>query len=420
MEATDTDFNFLAAQNAAYGLGDCGQGGFQLSAQSTVVAGEQRVRIGCRMQWRRLADIPPLSPTPLDDTLATSQNDHCIITQWPLNDALTDPNDQYCGDLLKDIKDTNDNSLLFSQFRQRLEARVNEHNRILAAAALGQAGIFDVVTPAVVRRDPYFFANDGNKDRMFNKRGVEMTDTAFSLPAVTSFTQSQCKAAGLTLTFQSDVAGGVQRVRSVCGVRWAKVTAPLPVKEPPEPPTTASTSGDWCVIQQTPDTNDWPLPSNLVQCADEFAAAGNSFAGVYGSHDTLADTINNQWGAGLQLGDQRGKTLYLYGDTYYYPDGVDPRGAPTAPNYGNFLPNDCNRVYGAPEYLGAVVGTLQVLTRTCNVPWRTLADSPPPFAPVAATLALDNRASDQRRGVRDGFASVVASQSAQHHSLLRF
>ena len=416
VEATDTDFNFLAAQNAAYGLGDCGQGGFQLSAQSTVVAGEQRVRIGCRMQWRRLADIPPLSPTPLDDTLATSQNDHCIITQWPLNDALTDPNDQYCGDLLKDIKDTNDNSLLFSQFRQRLEARVNEHNRILAAAALGQAGIFDVVTPAVVRRDPYFFANDGNKDRMFNKRGVEMTDTAFSLPAVTSFTQSQCKAAGLTLTFQSDVAGGVQRVRSVCGVRWAKVTAPLPVKEPPEPPTTASTSGDWCVIQQTPDTNDWPLPSNLVQCADEFAAAGNSFAGVYGSHDTLADTINNQWGAGLQLGDQRGKTLYLYGDTYYYPDGVDPRGAPTAPNYGNFLPNDCNRVYGAPEYLGAVVGTLQVLTRTCNVPWRVLKDdedvSPPPFAPVAATLALDN----SNNVARSGDVCVMASHpSSQAH-----
>ena len=410
VEATDTDFNFLAAQNAAYGLGDCGQGGFQLSAQSTVVAGEQRVRIGCRMQWRRLADIPPLSPTPLDDTLATSQNDHCIITQWPLNDALTDPNDQYCGDLLKDIKDTNDNSLLFSQFRQRLEARVNEHNRILAAAALGQAGIFDVVTPAVVRRDPYFFANDGTNDRMFNKRGVEMTDTAFSLPAVTSFTQSQCKAAGLTLTFQSDVAGGVQRVRSVCGVRWAKVTAPLPVKEPPEPPTTASTSGDWCVIQQTPDTNDWPLPSNLVQCADEFAAAGNSFAGVYGSHDTLADMINNQWGAGLQLGDQRGKTLYLYGDTYYYPDGVDPRGTPTPPNYGNFLPNDCNRVYGAPEYLGAVVGTLQVLTRTCNVPWRTLADSPPPFAPVAATLALDNRAATS------GEACVMALHpSSQAH-----
>ena len=411
VEATDTDFNFLAAQNAAYGLGDCGQGGFQLSAQSTVVAGEQRVRIGCRMQWRRLADIPPLSPTPLDDTLATSQNDHCIITQWPLNDALTDPNDQYCGDLLKDIKDsTGNNSLLFSQFRQRLEARVNEHNRILAAAALGQAGIFDVVTPAVVRRDPYFFANDGSNDRMFNKRGVEMTDTAFSLPAVTNFTQSQCKAAGLTLTFQSDVAGRVQRVRSVCGVRWAKVTAPLPVKEPPEPPTTASTSGDWCVIQQTPDTNDWPLPSNLVQCADEFAAAGNSFAGVYGSHDTLADTINNQWGAGLQLGDQRGKTLYLYGDTYYYPDGVDPRGAPTAPNYGNFLPNDCNRVYGAPEYLGAVVGTLQVLTRTCNVPWRTLADSPPPFAPVAATLALDNRAATS------GEACVMALHpSSQAH-----
>ena len=413
VEATDTDFNFLAAQNAAYGLGDCGQGGFQLSAQSTVVAGEQRVRIGCRMQWRRLADIPPLSPTPLDDTLATSQNDHCIITQWPLNDALTDPNDQYCGDLLKDIKDTNDNSLLFSQFRQRLEARVNEHNRILAAAALGQAGIFDVVTPAVVRRDPYFFANDGNKDRMFNKRGVEMTDTAFSLPAVTSFTQSQCKAAGLTLTFQSDVAGGVQRVRSVCGVRWAKVTAPLPVKEPPEPPTTASTSGDWCVIQQTPDTNDWPLPSNLVQCADEFAAAGNSFAGVYGSHDTLADTINNQWGAGLQLGDQRGKTLYLYGDTYYYPDGVDPRGAPTAPNYGNFLPNDCNRVYGAPEYLGAVVGTLQVLTRTCNVPWRVLkaTASPPPFAPVAATLALDNSENVERSGEACVMALHPSSQA---------
>ena len=386
VEATDTQFRFLAAQNAAYGLNDCRSGGFALSAQSTVVAGEQQVRIGCTMQWRRLADIPPLSPTPLDDSLATSQNDHCVLTQWPLNDALTDPNNQYCGDLLKDInKDTNGNGLLFTQFRQRLGARVAEYN-----TALGTN--FRSVTPAVVRAFPYFFANDGTNERMFNNHGVEMTETAFSMPAApANFTQSLCDTAGLTLTFQSDVAGGAQRVRSVCGVRWASAAAPLPIKEPPEPPTTTAASGDWCMIQQTPDTNDWPLPSSLVQCNIAFGAASN-FAGVYGAHYDIASTINLRWGAGLQTDNQRGNTLYIFGNTYYYPDGVDPRGAPPAPNYGNFRPDECNTVYGAPEYLGVVEGNTQVLTRTCDVPWRTLADSPPPFAPVAATLVLDNRA----------------------------
>ena len=102
VEATDTRFSFTAAQNAAYGLDECRQGRFRLSAQSTVVAGEQQVRIGCQMQWRRLADIPPLSPTALDDTLATSQNDHCVITQWPTNSAFAaDSDNQYCGDLLE-------------------------------------------------------------------------------------------------------------------------------------------------------------------------------------------------------------------------------------------------------------------------------------------------------------------------------
>ena len=396
VEATDTQFRFLAAQNAAYGLNDCRSGGFALSAQSTVVAGEQQVRIGCTMQWRRLADIPPLSPTPLDDSLATSQNDHCVLTQWPLNDALTDPNNQYCGDLLKDInKDTNGNGLLFTQFRQRLGARVAEYN-----TALGTN--FRSVTPAVVRAFPYFFANDGTNERMFNNHGVEMTETAFSMPAApANFTQSLCDTAGLTLTFQSDVAGGAQRVRSVCGVRWASAAAPLPIKEPPEPPTTTAASGDWCVIQQTPAIADWALPSNLVQCNIAFGAAetnegaAGNFANVYGVHNIRASVINDRWGAGLQqTGDQRGKTLYIYGNTYYFPDGVDPRlsALPPAPNYGNFRPDHCNTVYGAPEYLGAVAGNTQVLTRTCDVPWRTLADSPPPFAPVAATLALDNRA----------------------------
>ena len=396
VEATDTQFRFLAAQNAAYGLNDCRSGGFALSAQSTVVAGEQQVRIGCTMQWRRLADIPPLSPTPLDDSLATSQNDHCVLTQWPLNDALTDPNNQYCGDLLKDInKDTNGNGLLFTQFRQRLGARVAEYN-----TALGTN--FRSVTPAVVRAFPYFFANDGTNERMFNNHGVEMTETAFSMPAApANFTQSLCDTAGLTLTFQSDVAGGAQRVRSVCGVRWASAAAPLPIKEPPEPPTTTAASGDWCVIQQTPAIADWALPSNLVQCNIAFGAAetnegaAGNFANVYGVHNIRASVINDRWGAGLQqTGDQRGKTLYIYGNTYYFPDGVDPRlsALPPAPDYGTYTPEHCNTVYGAPEYLGVVEGNTQVLTRTCDVPWRTLADSPPPFAPVAATLALDNRA----------------------------
>ena len=396
VEATDTQFRFLAAQNAAYGLNDCRSGGFALSAQSTVVAGEQQVRIGCTMQWRRLADIPPLSPTPLDDSLATSQNDHCVLTQWPLNDALTDPNNQYCGDLLKDInKDTNGNGLLFTQFRQRLGARVAEYN-----TALGTN--FRSVTPAVVRAFPYFFANDGTNERMFNNHGVEMTETAFSMPAApANFTQNNCNAAGLTLTFQSDVAGGAQRVRSVCGVRWANAAAPLPIKHPPEPPTTTAGSGDWCVIQQTPAIADWALPSNLVQCNIAFGAAetnegaAGNFANVYGVHNIRASVINDRWGAGLQqTGDQRGKTLYIYGNTYYFPDGVDPRlsALPPAPDYGTYTPEHCNTVYGAPEYLGVVEGNTQVLTRTCDVPWRTLADSPPPFAPVAATLVLDNRA----------------------------
>ena len=388
VEATDTQFRFLAAQNAAYGLNDCRSGGFALSAQSTVVAGEQQVRIGCTMQWRRLADIPPLSPTPLDDSLATSQNDHCVLTQWPLNDALTDPNNQYCGDLLKDInKDTNGNGLLFTQFRQRLGARVAEYN-----TALGSN--FRSVTPAVVRAFPYFFANDGTNERMFNNHGVEMTETAFSMPAAPpNFTQNNCNAAGLTLTFQSDVAGGVQRVRSVCGVRWASAAAPLPIKHPPEPPTTTAANGDWCVIQQTPAPADWALPSNLVQCNIAFAAAGN-LVNVYQAHDDRAPVINARWGAGLQTDNQRGNTLYIFGNTYYYPDGVDPRltALPPAPDYGTYTPEHCNTVYGAPEYLGTVEGNTQVLTRTCDVPWRTLADSPPPFAPVAATLVLDNRA----------------------------
>ena len=387
VEATDTRFSFTAAQNAAYGLAECRSGRFELSAQSTVVAGEQQVRIGCTMQWRRLADIPPLSPTPLDDTLATSQNDHCVITQWPTNSAFAaDSNNQYCGDLLSGIVPD------FGEIFDRLQARVIDHNRELSPSPANPATeLFPTTTSARVRLFPYFFANN----RMFNDRGVEITETAFNIadPVAAAFNQNRCNAAGLTLTFQSDVAGGVQRVRSVCGVRWAMAAAPLPVKEPPEPPTTASTSGDWCVIQQTPAPADWPLPSNLVRCEDEFAAAGN-LADVYRAHDALASTINTRWGAGLQTGDQRGKTLYLFGDTYYYPDGVDPRGAPPAPDYGNYTPEHCNTVYGAPEYLGAVVGTLQVLTRTCNVPWRTLADSPPPFAPVAATLALDNRASE--------------------------
>ena len=403
VEATDTRFSFTAAQNAAYGLDECRQGRFELSAQSTVVAGEQQVRIGCTMQWRRLADIPPLSPTALDDTLATSQNDHCVITQWPTNSAFAaDSNNQYCGDLLSGIVPD------FGEIFDRLQARVIDYNGVLSPTPANPATeLFPTTTSARVRLFPYFFANN----RMFNDRGVEITETAFSISdsVAAAFNQNRCNAAGLTLTFQSDVAGGAQRVRSVCGVRWAMAAAPLPVKEPPEPPTTASTSGDWCVIQQTPDPDNWPLPSNLVRCEDEFAAAGN-LADVYRAHDALASTINTRWGAGLQTGDQRGKTLYLFGDTYYYPDGVDPRGAPPAPDYGTYTPEDCNTVYGAPEYLGAVVGTLQVLTRTCDVPWRTLADSPPPFAPVAATLALDNRAATS------GEACVMALHpSSQAH-----
>ena len=403
VEATDTRFSFTAAQNAAYGLAECRSGRFELSAQSTVVAGEQQVRIGCTMQWRRLADIPPLSPTPLDDTLATSQNDHCVITQWPTNSAFAaDSDNQYCGDLLSGIVPD------FGEIFDRLQARVIDYNGVLSPSPANPATeLFPTTTSARVRLFPYFFANN----RMFNDRGVEITETAFSISDSVSaaFNQNRCNAAGLTLTFQSDVAGGAQRVRSVCGVRWAMAAAPLPVKEPPEPPTTASTSGDWCVIQQTPDPDNWPLPSNLVRCEDEFAAAGN-LADVYRAHDALASTINTRWGAGLQTGDQRGKTLYLFGDTYYYPDGVDPRGAPPAPDYGTYTPEDCNTVYGAPEYLGAVVGTLQVLTRTCDVPWRTLADSPPPFAPVAATLALDNRAATS------GEACVMALHpSSQAH-----
>ena len=383
VEATTLQFRIPGPQNSAYGTGECRDGNFQLSARSTVVAGEQQVRIVCGMQWRRLADIPPLSPTPLDDSLATSQNDHCIISQWPSNEPFAaDSNDQYCNDLLGGIVSN------FEEIGDRLTDRVSEYNAVLSPAAPAQP-LFPTPNAGVVRGFPYFFANN----RMFNDRGVEINETTFNIadPVVAAFNQNRCNAAGLTLTFQSDVAGGAQRVRSVCGVRWAMAAAPLPVKEPPEPPTTASTSGDWCVIQQTPAPTDWPLPSNLVRCEDEFAAAGD-LADVYRAHDALASTINTRWGAGLQTGDQRGKTLYLFGDTYYYPDGVDPRGAPPAPDYGTYTPEHCNTVYGAPEYLGAVAGTLQVLTRTCNVPWRTLADSPPPFAPVAATLVLDNRA----------------------------
>ena len=401
VEATTLQFRIPGPQNSAYGTGECRDGNFQLSARSTVVAGEQQVRIVCGMQWRRLADIPPLSPTPLDDSLATSQNDHCIISQWPSNEPFAaDSNDQYCNDLLGGIVSN------FEEIGDRLTDRVSEYNAVLSPAAPAQP-LFPTPNAGVVRGFPYFFANN----RMFNDRGVEINETTFNIadPVAAAFNQNRCNAAGLTLTFQSDVAGGAQRVRSVCGVRWAMAAAPLPVKEPPEPPTTASTSGDWCVIQQTPDTNDWPLPSNLVRCEDEFAAAGD-LADVYRAHDALASTINTRWGAGLQTGDQRGKTLYLFGDTYYYPDGVDPRGAPPAPDYGTYTPEHCNTVYGAPEYLGAVAGTLQVLTRTCNVPWRTLADSPPPFAPVAATLALDNRAATS------GEACVMALHpSSQAH-----
>ena len=386
VEATDTRFSFTAAQNAAYGLDECRQGRFRLSAQSTVVAGEQQVRIGCQMQWRRLADIPPLSPTPLDDTLATSQNDHCVITQWPTNSAFAaDSNNQYCGDLLSGIVPD------FGEIFDRLQARVIDHNRELSPTPANPATeLFPTTTSARVLLFPYFFANN----RMFNDRGVEITETAFNMPdAPANFTQTHCNTAGLTLTFQSDVAGGVQRVRSICGVRWATAAAPLPIKHPPEPPTTTAASGDWCVIQQTPAPADWTLPSNLVQCNIAFGAAGN-LMNVYQAHDDRAPVINARWGAGLQTDNQRGNTLYIFGNTYYYPDGVDPRlsALPPAPDYGTYTPEHCNTVYGAPEYLGVVEGNTQVLTRTCDVPWRTLADSPPPFAPVAATLALDNRA----------------------------
>ena len=386
VEATDTRFSFTAAQNAAYGLDECRQGRFRLSAQSTVVAGEQQVRIGCQMQWRRLADIPPLSPTALDDTLATSQNDHCVITQWPTNSAFAaDSDNQYCGDLLSGIVPD------FGEIFDRLQARVIDHNRELSPSPANPATeLFPTTTSARVLLFPYFFANN----RMFNDRGVEITETAFNMPdAPANFTQTHCNTAGLTLTFQSDVAGGVQRVRSICGVRWATAAAPLPIKHPPEPPTTTAASGDWCVIQQTPAPADWTLPSNLVQCNTAFGAAGN-LANVYRAHDDHAPVINTRWGAGLQTDNQRGNTLYIFGNTYYYPDGVDPRASalPPAPDYGTYTPEHCNTVYGAPEYLGVVEGNTQVLTRTCNVPWRTLADSPPPFAPVAATLVLDNRA----------------------------
>ena len=266
-----------------------------------------------------------------------------------------------------------------------------DHNRELSPSPANVATeLFPTTTSARVLQFPYFFANN----RMFNDRGVEITETAFNMPdAPANFTQTHCNTAGLTLTFQSDVAGGVQRVRSICGVRWATAAAPLPIKHPPEPPTTTAASGDWCVIQQTPAPADWTLPSNLVQCNTAFGAAGN-LANVYRAHDDHAPVINARWGAGLQTDNQRGNTLYIFGNTYYYPDGVDPRASalPPAPDYGTYTPEHCNTVYGAPEYLGVVEGNTQVLTRTCNVPWRTLADSPPPFAPVAATLVLDNRA----------------------------
>ena len=187
VEATTLQFRIPGPQNSAYGTGECRDGNFQLSARSTVVAGEQQVRIVCGMQWRRLADIPPLSPTPLDDSLATSQNDHCIISQWPSNDPFAaDSNDQYCNDLLGGIV-TN-----FEEIGDRLTDRVSEYNAVLSPAAPAQP-LFSTPNAGVVRGFPYFFANN----RMFNDRGVEINETTFNIadPVAAAFNQNrlQCR-----------------------------------------------------------------------------------------------------------------------------------------------------------------------------------------------------------------------------------
>ena len=399
-ESTTTPALALNTRNAAFSANACAGdpavnsdtgAGHRLILHSEVSGATHILRQYCDVRWRSGANVPPLAVNPANPPAAfASQGDRCLMATQGANAPLA--GEMWCGDLLSAVDNFGHLYQRYADWRELVNPFIT--NSLPPARTGGpevEAGNYET----------FYHITPGNE--LYTANGIPirrtgLEDTQFVRQIDDSFFRAtDCTSQGLsllTLAFNTGRPTGDLLIGRYCEVDWRiAATAPPLDKDATEANLPSPTSqGARCLIDQTPDFAENPVPDGERRCHDLFnntaADVGvDSFSTIY---DLLQERRRN-------LNDIAATTA---DDFPEIPDGDEPLwivGTPPLvfhstgikankvtlelPDDGTgFTMVECNARYGADKASTRITSNpangQPVVQRICAVEWRRMAQAP--------------------------------------------
>ena len=399
-ESTTTPALALTTRNAAFSANACAGdpavnsdtgAGHRLILHSEVSGATHILRQYCDVRWRSGANVPPLAVNPANPPAAfASRGDRCLMATQGTNAPLA--GEMWCGDLLSAVDNFGHLYERYGEWRELANPLISGS---LPPARTGgpevEAGNYET----------FYHITPGNE--LYTANGIPirrtgLEETQFVRQIDDSFFRAtDCTSQGLsllTLAFNTGLPSGDLLIGRYCEVDWriAATAPPLDKDATPANLPSPTSQGSRCLIDQTPDFAENPVPDGERRCHDLFNnPASNvevdSFSTIYDllqarrlEINGLAATTDDDF---PEIADGA-EPLWIVGTppVIFHSTGIKANKVGLAlPATGTgFTAAECNARYGADKASVRITSDpangQPVVQRICAVEWRRMAQAP--------------------------------------------